>query len=223
MKKRMIATILTAIIAVMSVFMFFGCAEKATDYTDGEHLARVASFAHRRYIENGTYSNLKAHSLYNENDKLGYFLIELEPYGYEYVKLNDKASPYGAWGLYTRAMCAGYPWARTIPKSGSIAFYEFDDGRFYNLTETEWSELDENGDPIFYKHSHFSVANIKDEKRYLLKVRQANENYYIPAVKRGDKYLNLISLKEFDYKSKTDKYEFSVSTISFNPVSVYDL
>lgn len=60
-------------------------------------------------------------------------------------------------------------------------------------------EIDQNGEPIIYKNSQFKIANITNEKRYFLWVEQKNGSLYIPAVKRGDKYLNLVSMDEFVY------------------------
>ncbi|MDY4052161.1 MAG: hypothetical protein SOY80_02260 [Bacilli bacterium] len=57
-------------------------------------------------------------------------------------------------------------------------------------------EKDKDGNDIFYNQSPYKVAGIKDEKRYLMCVQQDSNFNYVPAVKRGDKYLNLISMKE---------------------------
>ena len=57
-------------------------------------------------------------------------------------------------------------------------------------------EANEEGDIIYYIDSHYEAANITNERRYLLEIEGSN---YIPAVRRGDKYLNLISMEEFVY------------------------
>ena len=64
----------------------------------------------------------------------------------------------------------------------------------------------------------------KDEKRYLLKMEQASLNYAtIPAVKRGDKFLNLMDMKEFEYVEKSETYKYPYFFTMFPPKSFFDL
>ena len=67
---------------------------------------------------------------------------------------------------------------------------------------------DEFGERIYYKDSPYKVADIKDEKRYLVTTNQANDEITIPAVKRGDKYLNLMDMKEFEYVAESETYKY---------------
>lgn len=79
-------------------------------------------------------------------------------------------------------------------------------------------ETDENGEYIYYTDSHFKVANMENEKKYLLRDKVA----YIAAVKRGDKYLNLVSMEEFEFSyDNFEKQEHA--GISFNPEWEFDL
>lgn len=63
-------------------------------------------------------------------------------------------------------------------------------------------EIAESGNAVYHRVSPYKLANVDGEKKYLLAVKQDGKTDYIPAVKRGDRYLNLISLQEFDYQSE---------------------
>jgi len=55
-------------------------------------------------------------------------------------------------------------------------------------------EIDDNGNPIFYDSSFWNFDEYKLEKKYLL----TNEfHYWVPAVKDGGDWLNLLSLSRF--------------------------
>ena len=57
--------------------------------------------------------------------------------------------------------------------------------------------------------SPYKVAGINEEKYYLLYVQQPGGYTYIPAVKRENSYLNLVSMIKIEYEqeSTTVKYE----------------
>lgn len=66
-------------------------------------------------------------------------------------------------------------------------------------------EIDANGEKIEYKHSPYSIANVLQEKKYLIEV---GEYETIPAVKTGNStYLNLVSLIEFEISSNLTTQE----------------
>ncbi len=220
-KNKIISICLS--ILTLPMIALIGCSEKASDYTEKEHIARVTALAKKRYIDNGDYDSLEVYPLYDSNDRLGYFLIELEPAGFEYVKLNSKSSIDGSWSLYTRGNCDWRPWARTVIDKENVAIYDFGHGKNWVLQYQRWSELDESGLPIFYKSSHFKIGNIENERRYLFEIDQMGREGLIPAVKRGDTYLNLVSLEEFVYESHPKDIAYPFLECRFNPVSAYDL
>ena len=71
---------------------------------------------------------------------------------------------------------------------------------------------DENGAYYGFHVSHFRAANIRDERRYFIPVSDGN---MMPAVKRGDMYLNLVSWQEvpcsadFDNVLESDETHFA--------------
>ena len=190
-----------------------------TRKTDKEQLAEVTKLATKRFVEEGhvdrehcekgKYTGLTVYPLYDENDEMQYFLIDLEPSGYAYVssniKIRNSMSCLGriiaSYGEYT--VSYGRPWYR---------YYRNETDTDYDLRDAE----------ILYEDSHFRVANIGDEKRYLLKCYPKSGSFgYIPAVKRGDKFLNLVSMTEYD---PNDLYAYEpTSGISFMPAHAFDL
>ena len=186
--KKTVSLILMLPIIVMSSAWCSG-----TRKTDKEQLAEVTQLATKRFVgsdytyyDEGEYKQVKCtgvtvYPLYNENDVMKYFLLDFEPYGYAYVRSNIGMNNYVACvkvrGDYT--LSEGWTWRR---------YYR-------NINDTGF---DYNEDGEKYIDSHFKVAGIKDEKRYLLYYDGEISTGYIPAVKRGDKFLNLVSMTEYD-------------------------
>ena len=205
-KKNLSALFLATVMTALSMLLFVGCRpfwESADDYTEEEHIARVTELARQRYIENGDFTDLEVFPLYDVNDKLAYFLIELQPTGYVYVQLNKEESY--VHSLYTMDLHYSAPysmnfaWFYNTVDRDTATWYTDENGRRWGVDGKRALETNESGEPIIYTDSVFKVAKIHDEKRYLLTVKQSGRNDYIVCVKRGDKYLNLISLEEFEY------------------------
>lgn len=219
--KKLSAIILTVTL-VFCMFSLSGCISHSNNYSESEHIQRVTNLAKKRYIqENTPYSDLHVYPLYNKNDKLEYFLIEMEPYGYDYIKLHDNDFGHS---LYTRNASNNWPWARYVVEIGSWAYLKDDNGIIRDFKDRRWTELDENNDPIIYKCSHFKAADIQDERRYLLDVDQDTEYGWMPAVKRNGRYLNLLSMDYMDYKYSVDTKKWPIAGIgSFEPTHLLDL
>lgn len=205
MKKIFYITLLSIVAFCM---VLTGCtAPKAIDFTEEEHLKRVTELVEARYMkEDSKYTSYTVFPLYTENDELGFFLIEFKPYGFVYVKLNEEAqsiaSAFGATprSLYTRFTGEGRKWQR------------------YTMDGNEKKyEVDENGEQIFYQDSHFKVAGIENERRYLLR---KDDFSFIPAVKRDNKYINLVSMEEMYLSSIMSE---ATANISFMPKSEFNL
>ena len=188
MKAKIFAVILIAVICSM---VFVGCTPPADKYTEEEHIQRVSKRVEKRYMQEGSeFTGYEVFPLYDANDELKYILVELEPYGFVYIRINkNSVKSVLSNGMYWRHHLEGYEWQR----------YTIVDGeRVY--------ETDENGEEIKYKDSHFKVAGVENEKRYLLLATiyddyGGNDTRHVPAVKRGDKFLNLVSMEEFDIES----------------------
>ncbi len=203
MKNKLLKLLCVGTLLIMSIGVLCACNPVITAdrYTDAQHLQRVSQRARAHFIrknspDNGKeYTDMEVYPLYNAFDQLEYFLIDLEPYGYAYVKIDFSGETLtNPRGMY---MCSyGSIWCR-------YRFWDSDepypDSNWGKLIEQDniVFELDDSGDMIKYENSHFKLAGIRDEKRYLLEYEFSSGTRYIPAVKRGEKYLNLVSMEEF--------------------------
>ncbi len=171
-------------------------------YTEAQHLARIRKRAEKRYLGEGSeYTSLEVYPVYNEEDAFEYALIEFEPYGFLYVVIGGWNTPW----TYMYTEHSGGPsnlWYPYVFEEGAVSVVPNDHG--YNET---WKGRrvfqDENGEYISYRVSHFKAANIQGERRYILPRG-------IPAVKRGENYIDLISGKEIPVS--TDFTDPSIET-----------
>ncbi len=198
--------------------------EHSDDFTTEEHVARVTALAKKRYIKgDGKYTDLQVYPIYNQDDKLQYFLIELEPVGYVFVYMrpNNIFS-----SMYLRGSDKHMLWARYAVEKGSFIGLKDENGKtLWWLDNARWTELDENNEPIKYYSSPYKVANVLNEKMYLLDVKQKGTRGTIAAVKRDGKYLNLVSMEYIDYQEEVDERLWSTFIFSSHtaPKSMFNL
>ena len=169
--------------------MFAGCTHKAKYYTVEEHTQRVRERMEKRmedpYYE--SFTGFEVYPLYDVNDKLGFFLIELEPYGFSFVLIRDEHWQLFSWSsMYLIDKCYEHKtWSPyTVDETNSQP--EPDTGKIWMV--------DENNEKICYNRSPYYVTNNMNEKKYLLYI---GNGWYIFAVKSGEKFINLVSLTEF--------------------------
>lgn len=220
-KLRIFFVVVLSVVLIAAILIGV-LVERRDDFTEAEHLARVTKLAKKRYLSGSNkYTDLQVYPIYNDGDKLQYFLIELEPVGYVFVYLHYNNI---SCSMYSRSLDSDNFWARYAIEFGSSAIYEVK-GQQFAIDNARWTELDENGETIFYYSSPYKVANALNEKLYLLKVLQEGNHGEIAAVKRDGKYLNLISMEYIDYSYKTDKLQWPIfdSGIITAPKRTFDL
>ncbi|MDY4545083.1 MAG: hypothetical protein SPE00_07210 [Bacilli bacterium] len=155
-------------------------------YSEKDHYRRIQKRIEERFIETGVHKEYELYPLYDENDQLKYFVVDF-PTNYHIISINKRDySCISGTSLYSLSITN--PWQRYVLENGEKVY-----------------EKDKDGNDIFYNQSPYKVAGIKDEKRYLIKIRQGSNSDYVPAVKRGDKYLNLISMKEEEIVLKSNE------------------
>ena len=186
-------------------FVLTGC-KNADDYSEEEHIKKVSNIIEEKYIKDGiTY---KLRPLYDENDKLSYFVVDFSDNTYFYIKIQEKdRSCLFGHSLYTKDTTRNNsgPWRKSIFKE-------------VNGEVVEEFEKDESGNDILYNNSHFEVANIEtNQKCYLIKL--FNNNELVPAIKEGDKFINIITNTEYNIYSKN----ISTSDVSFFPENSFNL
>lgn len=220
MLKKIIAVFLAICIMLGIGCSFVGCSiilDKASNYSEYEHLQRVSDLVEKRYMkEDGKYSSYEVYPVYNGYDELRYFVVDFEPEGYIYILLQEKIILFGV-SMYTRSDGESKFWRPYTFEPGMICTIPDENGELKTYYDVCFKK-DENGNYYGFRVSHFKAANIKNEKRYLLN----SERGYIPAVRRGDEYINLVSWDKIEYPV-IEISKYAVSNIGFVGKSYFNL
>ena len=202
------------LLLVAGLSCFAGCEKKWKWFTEEQHLERVRKRVEERYMGEGSeYTSFEVFPVYNEYDELGYFVVDFQPQGYVYVKLNERAS--FLRNMYTRDINENQRWYPYTIEEGMSTIV--DNGEYVNRKFME----DGEGNYISYCVSHFKAANVGEERRYLLPVEReidvtiAWDVCYIPAIKQGDVYQNLISRETMDYSPGMKNAVYAMADIQF--------
>lgn len=190
----------------------------AARYTEAQHLERVSARVEKYFMtEDSGYTGYMVYPLYDENDKLSYFLVEFEPVGFVYIKLNeyhseiirmysmytyDNAFEYyrnNSWRRYRYFQFAAIKneygtWEEPIPYPEQG--WKFDANYVASADDVykRW-EVSQDGEFLEYFASHFREADVLNEKKYLL----AYNGSLIPSVRQGEYWFNLVSMEQFKF------------------------
>ncbi len=202
--KRVKAIVLLVLMLVSVLSLYFGN-QKASWYTEAQHLARVTKRIQNKYINGDCFlrsyegSEAEKHEyikatgfevfpLYDENEKLKFFLVEFKPYGYLYVLIRDeRLKPFGFMGVSTSMYKLSD--VKGAPAWTPCKIDENDENSIHWETDS--------GEKIFYRNSPFAIREVNNQKRYFITYRGPNGSTPIPAVKKGGDFINLYSLSEF--------------------------
>ena len=217
MKK--VSKVFACIAAGLSLIAASLCTGCTGMYSEEQHIQRVTARAEERFLGEGSeYTGLEVYPLYNEYDELEYMLIELQPQGFVYVCINDQP-----W-LDMYAVPIDFEPNRLWRP------YVFEEGVVTTIVNEETGEMetwedrrvlqDENGAYYGFHVSHFRAANIRDERRYFIPVSDGN---MMPAVKRGDMYLNLVSWQEVPCSTDFDTTLLESDDTYFAPKAGFGL
>lgn len=217
---KVFAILLIVLFVAIAIFIAGFCITiDKTVYSEDQHIQRISQRIEKNYINDKTgYTDYEVYPLYNANDEFAYIcLVEFAPCGFIYVPIYD-AHIYNK--MYLKAeeensYRVGY-WQRYRISEGEESFILEDGVRWildssennYYADKNTYFETDGNGNFIKRTGSPYKEANIQNERRYILNAWLTA----IPAVKRGDKYLNLISMKEFEC---TENAIFETEEFSF--------
>lgn len=112
--QKMIKKILTITLIIIMLLSMVGIMTGCDDpnrYTKEQHIQRISKRVEQRlneghfkgfggyYFENIT--DFAVYPIYNNDDKLVWFLIEFEPIGYIYVVINYNRSPFSGTAMYS--------------------------------------------------------------------------------------------------------------------------
>ena len=192
--KRIIGLLCLIFIVIASS----GC-KKAKYYTDEEHTNNVRKIIEEKYLKDGETYELRP--LYNNDDKLQYFVVDFSNNDFFYIEIMDEEKYY-LHSLYIKSMETG-PWVRVVDVINGQMIYE----------------TDESGQSIRNYKSHFKTANIPSDTRgYLIKTIISSA--LVPSIKVGDKYLDLITMQEYD---GVTTYKKHYSGIYFSSIPYFRL
>ena len=212
-KTIILCVVLAVVIALLAILGVRIIKGSSWAYTEEQHLQRISKLVEKRYMgEKSEYTSYEVFPLYDQNEKMKYCIVEFEPYGFVWVKINDNDFNYG---MYSRREMDKNGWSR----------YEYIDTTQTSSSEDniKW-ETDEGKERIYYKESPYKVAGISDERRYVVTIIQAiHYPSTVPAVKRGDKYLNLMDMKEFEYVLESETFVYPYFSMSVPPKHHFDL
>lgn len=219
--KKIFACIIAGILLIVAG-LYVGCS--ASSYSEEQHIQRIKNRAEKRFLGEGSdYTGLEVYPIYDESDELKYALIEFEPQGFLYVHINDKEYPWR--GMYTLNATKPESWMPYRVKEGVNEEFVDASGTAIAQINREFF-CDENGLLIKYDDSHFKVAGIENERRYFLStvctVYVGLNTGLIPAVKRGEQYLDLVDGAMIDYTPGMES-AYAIADIGFINKSNFDL
>ena len=222
-KKRIVLLSVSVILLLVLVMLILS--SYSWFYTEEQHIHRIRERAERRFLgEDSEYTSLEVYPIYNEYDEMRFVLIEFEPQGFIYVHIKDQAYPWK--GMYTLSFGDFESWMPYRVKEGAQEDIIDENGNIIAQTFNREFLRDENGQVFTYYDSHFKVAGIENERRYFLStvcaVYAGFNHGYIPAVKRGEKYLDLVNGEMIDYTPGMESI-YAVADIGFINKPDFDL
>lgn len=200
-----------------SSLLLSGCLRKVSSFSEERHAERIRSRLLERWKGNLVISGVpiedfELYPLYDENDKLAYFLVECEPNGFFFVLLRDETFVYAFSGgnMYTISNnYYGYGdafiWSPyTVDLSKPDPFAE----------ENKIFELDESGEKICYSKSPFFITDNLNERKYLLN----NSRYgYVCAVKNQNNFTNVMNGETFWVQNRDNEASLYIQFIGKPP------
>ena len=208
MKIKVISVLLLSVIALTLP----GCLS-GSRYSEEEHIEFMSESMRDKLEKNGV-TDFVAYPLYNENDEFEYCLFECSPSGFAFSCVCNMPFDYFYADKYVsnvewRRMIVRDTDAKTVTHNG-VVWAKDEKSSFPDA----FYECDEDGEFVYYNESPFKLADVLDQRMYLLKIY----NGHIPAVKaENGKYINLISFEEFEYGSEYEEieYEYAFPKLEF--------
>ena len=208
-KIKKVVLLVIVLILIGGILALIFSNRKASDFTEAEHLERVRQRIQKEYIDGNAMireydapkeklnaftkaTAFEVYPIYTEKDELKYCLVELEPYGFLYVKIRDEQlKPFSFLGastsMYLRSSVEGEPaWTPCdIDKETEAAIWE----------------KDEAGENVKLYHSPFFKNGVqKDERRYFIPYNDNGSVCLIPSIKRNSTFYNLYSIEECEIR-----------------------
>ncbi len=200
---------------------FCGCTRYPEDYTIEEHIKNITKKVQKRYIDSERYEfeSFEVYPIYDQDDKLSYFLVEFEPQGFLFIHLGVQrfiSYFFAVPGMYMYDdFFLDYNWVRYRQAVDGLEpdSYNGHEWVYYDfhissscIDENSRFESNEDGEPIKYYKSPYFISGEINNRLYFLELPDGD----IPAVKDNDMYLNLVSMESFTYLGKDEYAEGSI-------------
>lgn len=210
MFKKFAKIIAMGVLIIMVIGLFTACGQT---FTETEHIQRITERVESRFFSADSeyaelYTDFSVELLYNAMDEPAYFMVEFEPSGFLYGII-DKGDYYYGDGFFS---------ADSI--TGEIQYHEYG-GSFYRgngwketgqgwcapeVFSQEWTtplavSPSTHQDGNFYFRSHYKVACVDAEKKYMHIVFFAKSTKIAqihPIVKRDGVYVCVVSGRKYE-------------------------
>lgn len=183
--------LLIIITYIMFVFITTSC-QNMKIVTEEEHRNEIKSLLENGYLNSSNEDEtFELYPIYNERDELAYFLAEFSTDRF-YIIYIDNSSSITKYKIDSHRLS----WAKR-----KVEFIEREDGYILPDCFVSVYEKDEKGNIIHNYNSPYDEAKVLDEKLYLFHLDDlvSDSFSYVPLVKRGNKFLNLLSMDEMEY------------------------
>ena len=200
-KKRFIIATIVIVVVLVGLALFY-IAGAPWFLSDEVHYRRIVRRFEEKYIDTGIYADFRVYPLYDIDDNIIRYLIETEqPTNHFYVKVHWN-SFFTNKSRYVMNKDTGTVWYRHrgAPATSNPLGLDINWGTCGDnptlLYEMEGANIK------YRRESPFLAAGIVgDEHRYML------QGELLPAVKRGDVFINLVTMDEMSESSlRNGKY-----------------
>ena len=206
--KRMISVIL---VLISVVIVFSGCGRKVSNYSVEEHIQRISERVRNTTWLIDDFEDFDVYPLYDKDEKLKFFLLEFNPHGFGFIFVQDEppvltSCLYAHKSMYIVSANYYYKeqtWFRYVADKNGPPLSDFVEGAPSSKKGTPI--FDEKGEIIKYDKSPYYVSGNVNEKKYVFETEVSYE--YICAVKKDEKFINLISGTELPDADSYDSME----------------
>lgn len=218
MAKRIFIGILVVILLFILIVGIMFIPIKPKWFSEERHIENITKKVKSRYgTDDFTVSPLVM--VGNKDMENSYFIVEFEESGFIIVSALEQ--PFWRMIRVYKYFCHNFldGWQRYRPISSDEKVL-FQDNRYWTKAKDQinysgqYFESDSSGQYTKQFVSPYKAAGVENETKYMLYMRQGDHGTYIPAVKRGDDYFNLVSLSVQPFVENTE--EITVPYISIH-------
>ena len=193
--KKIRVFFITFVLLIVSVCILYKIPIYPRYISEEKHIARITEEVKERYDTNENFIVSSLITVSNPESELDHFLVEFEEGSF--VLVRARPTNIILFNMYHRAEYFS-GWYRYRFDLSDREHIVYQDGIYWRKSKdtregkTCFYECDSEGKYIRRHKSPFLEAGVENETKYLFRVR---DRAYVPAVKRDDKWLNLISMK----------------------------